>query len=90
MPRRSVTPSPRAAPSQATRARFRYDAADPASAELLVVHQSFGSCLADRAWHNVYLAPIKRAAIDAEGTMRLSWWAGTLIESRLEMRLEMR
>ena len=58
-----------------TRFLLRYDAADPSSPEeLLVIHQSYGSCFG--GWHNVYLAPLKLAHIDSEGTMRLKYWTG--------------
>ena len=53
-------------------ARFwlRYDVPDPSSPpELLVVHQSYSQSI-----HMVYLAPLKLAVVDAEGTMRLHYW----------------
>eukprot|EP01043_Picozoa_sp_COSAG02_P010450 COSAG02_NODE_367_length_23739_cov_16.775127_8_plen_566_part_00 len=63
------------APAYFTRFILRYDAPDPASpAELLVMHQSYGAC--PGGWHNVYLAPLKLAHIDDEGTMRLQYWKG--------------
>eukprot|EP01043_Picozoa_sp_COSAG02_P050835 COSAG02_NODE_5275_length_4478_cov_2.390728_5_plen_570_part_00 len=63
------------APAYFTRFILRYDALDPSSpAELLVMHQSYGAC--PGGWHNVYLAPLKLAHIDNEGTMRLQYWKG--------------
>ena len=39
--------------------------------EMLIVHQSYAMSTAQ-----VYLAPIKLAAVDAQGTMRCAWWSG--------------
>jgi hypothetical protein len=53
-------------------ARFwlRYDVANPSSPEeLLVVHQSYSQSTA-----LTYLAPLKQAVVDKEGTMRLHYW----------------
>jgi hypothetical protein len=53
-------------------ARFwlRYDTPEPSSPpELLVVHQSYS-----QATSMTYLAPLKLAAVDEEGTMRLKYW----------------
>jgi hypothetical protein len=38
------------------------------------MHQTYGTCAG--GWHNVYLAPLKVADIDSEGTMRLKYWKG--------------
>eukprot|EP01052_Picozoa_sp_SAG31_P035097 SAG31_NODE_4193_length_3486_cov_2.794804_2_plen_384_part_00 len=53
-------------------ARFwlRYDTPNPsAPPELLVVHQSYS-----QATSMVYLAPLKLAVVDGEGTLRLHYW----------------
>ena len=53
-------------------ARFwlRYDTPDPSSPpELLVVHQSYSQTTS-----MTYLAPLKLAVVDEEGTMRLHYW----------------
>eukprot|EP01052_Picozoa_sp_SAG31_P031790 SAG31_NODE_3410_length_4306_cov_1.893035_2_plen_579_part_00 len=65
------------APTYFARFWTRYDSADPAiPPELLVVHMSYTGTINDKSDNMIYLAPLKQAQVDPDGSMRLLWWPG--------------
>ena len=65
------------APTYFARFWTRYDTEDPSSPpELLVVHMSYTGKIDDSSENVIYLAPLKQAQVDVDGSMRLVWWKG--------------
>jgi hypothetical protein len=66
----------------------------PSQDGMLIAHHVLSATEQEKDQREVYVAPLKRAEVDAEGTLRFTWWRGNealkgdVVEARLKRREE--